>query len=79
MLSYIAFRRFLANPADGKAWVTFTVDRRVEDRRLVVTLVKHTHRRTATVLGADYFAFIRDWNRRMAAPEGRTLSVRRAR
>ena len=69
----------LANPADGKAWVTFTVDRRVEDRRLVVTLVKHTHRRTATVLGADYFAFIRDWNRRMAAPEGRTLSVRRAR
>jgi hypothetical protein len=69
----------LANPADGVPWVTFTVDRRVEDRRLVVTLARHEHRRTATVLGADYFTFIRDWNRRMAAPEGRTLSVRRTR
>ena len=68
----------LANPSDGTPWVTFTVDRREEEGRLVVTLVRHEHRRTSTVLGADYFTFIRDWNRRMAAPAGRTLSVRRA-
>ncbi len=67
----------LKNPADGSPWVTFTVERRVVDRRLVVTLTRHEHRRTTTVLGADYFPFIRDWNRRMAAPSGRTLTVRR--
>ncbi len=68
----------LANPADSSPWVTFKVDRRTEDGRLVVTLVRVIHRRTATVLGADYFPFIRDWNRRMAAPAGRTITVRRA-
>ena len=69
----------LANPADSSPWVTFTVDSRTENNRLVVTLVRCIHRRTATVLGADYFPFIRDWNRRMAAPAGRTITVRRAR
>ena len=67
----------LKNPADGTPWVTFTVERRLVDRRLVVTLTRHEHRRTTTVLGADYFPFFRDWNRRMAAPSGRTLTVRR--
>ena len=69
----------LRSPADGSPWITFTVARRVEAGRLTVTLTRHIHRRTASVLGADYCPFIRDWNRRMAAPAGRTLTVRRAR
>ena len=67
----------LKNPADGTPWVTFTVASHVKDRRLTVTLTRKIHRRTDSVLGADYSPFIRDWNRRMAAPSGRTLTVRR--
>ena len=67
----------LKSPSDGQPWVTFTVEKRIADQRLVVTLMRHEHRRTTTVLSADYFPFIRDWNRRMAVLAGRTLTVRR--
>ena len=69
----------LCDPASGEPWVTFSVTTKVEARRLLVTLVKHTHRRTTTVLGADYAPFFRDWNRRMAARAASTIVVRRAR
>ncbi len=67
----------LKNPQDGSPWVTFKVNRRLVEGRLSVTLERHVHRRTQTVLGADYFSFFRDWNRRMAAPSGRTITIRR--
>lgn len=68
----------LRNPADTKdEWLTYTVSSRIEDNCLHVTLRRCARREKATKLSADFFPFLRDWNRRATSLEGRTVTVRR--
>ena len=68
----------LANPTcPGETWLAHDVSHRVVDGRLHVTVRRRVQRARATTLSADYFPFLRDWNRRAASRACRTLTVRR--
>jgi hypothetical protein len=68
------------NPADGaETWLTHDVTHRIEDGRLRVTVRRRARRDRAVQLSADYFPFLRDWNRRAASRACRTLTVRKRR
>ncbi len=68
----------LSNPVRlDEAWLEHDVSHRVEDGRLHVTVRRRARREHATQLPADYFPFLRDWNRRAASRACRTLSVRK--
>ena len=68
----------LANPADGlDIWMTHDVSHTVVDGQLHVTVRRRAHRARATQLTADYFPFLRDWNRRAASRACRTLTLRK--
>ena len=70
----------LSNPArPGEAWLTHDVSHRIENDRLCVTVRRCVRREHATQLSADYFPFLRDWNRRAASRACRTLIVRKTR
>ncbi|MBR1587431.1 MAG: DUF3857 domain-containing protein [Kiritimatiellae bacterium] len=69
----------LANPMrPDEAWLTHDVSQRVVDGRLRVTVRRRARREHATLLTADYFPFLRDWNRRASSRACRTLTVRKA-
>ena len=80
---YVAIERLpesllLSNPTrPEEAWLTHDVAHRIEDGRLHVTVRRRVRREQATQLSADYFPFLRDWNRRAASRACRTLIVRR--
>ena len=68
----------LSNPMrPDEAWLTHDVSHRIEDGRLRVTVRRCVRREHATQLSADYFPFLRDWNRRAASRACRTLVVRK--
>ena len=68
----------LVNPADGTdVWLTHDMSHEVVDGVLRVTVRRRARREHATQLPADYFPFLRDWNRRAASRACRTLVVRR--
>lgn len=68
----------LINPTNvDDVWLLHRVKSRVEDGRLVVTVSRTTQRPRMTILPADYFAFLEDWNRRASSTAGRTIVVRR--
>jgi hypothetical protein len=68
----------LVNPADGSdVWMTHDVSHKVVDRQLHVTVRRRAHRARATQLTADYFQFLRDWNRRASSRACRTLTIRK--
>ena len=70
----------LSNPMrPGETWLKHDVSHRVEGGRLHVTVRRRTRREHATQLPADYFPFLRDWNRRAASRACRTLVVRKRR
>ncbi len=64
------------NAADR--WLVNTVQHDVKDNRLHVRVRRVTVRRTATQLGADYAPYLKDWNKRAASLEARTITVRKA-
>ncbi|MGN0853353.1 MAG: DUF3857 domain-containing protein [Kiritimatiellia bacterium] len=68
----------LRNPLDAaEIWLEHEVTSRVEGERLVVTVTRRSRRERATMLSPDYFAFLKDWNRRAASFACRTVVVRR--
>ena len=68
----------LCNPLDrNDVWLTHKTTSAMRDGRLVVTVKRMTFRPKAAMLSADYHAFLRDWNRRAASAEARTVSVRK--
>ena len=70
----------LSNPTrPEEAWLTHDVSHQIEDGRLHVTVRRRVRRDRATQLSADYFPFLRDWNRRAASRACRTLVVRKRR
>ena len=70
----------LSNPMrPAEAWLTHDVTHRIVDGRLRVTVRRRVRREHATQLPADYFPFLRDWNRRASSRACRTLTVRKAR
>ena len=70
----------LSNPTrPEEEWLAHDVSHRIEDGRLHVTVCRRVRRERATQLSADYFPFLRDWNRRAASRACRTLIVRKTR
>ena len=70
----------LSNPiCPDEAWLTHDVTHRIVDGRMRVTVRRRARREHATQLTADYFPFLRDWNRRASSRACRTLTVRKAR
>ena len=70
----------LANPMrPEEAWLAHDVSQRIVGDRLHVTVRRRARRERATQLTADYFPFLRDWNRRASSRACRTLTVRKAR
>ena len=68
----------LVNPADGTdVWMTHDVSHKVVAGQLRVTVRRRAHRARATQLTADYFQFLRDWNRRASSRACRTLTIRK--
>lgn len=68
----------LRNPLRAnEIWLKHEVKSRVENGRLVVTVTRRVAREKSTMLSSDYFAFLKDWNRRAASPACRTVVVRR--
>ena len=68
----------LVNPLDPKdVWLTHKVMSKVRDGRLVVTVKRMVFRSRAVMLSADYYPFLRDWNRRASSLDVRTVSVRK--
>ncbi len=70
----------LCNPMrQDEAWLTHDVSQRIVGGRLHVTVRRRARREHATQLTADYFPFLRDWNRRASSRACRTLTVRKTR
>lgn len=70
----------LSNPTrPEETWLAHDVSHRIADGRLHVTVRRRTRREHATQLSADYFPFLRDWNRRASSRACRTLTVRKTR
>ena len=66
------------SPTDASLWCLSRVRSRInEEGRLEVTVHRTMTRRTSSVLEATYFPLLKDWSRLSAAPETRTISVRR--
>ena len=70
----------LSNPMrHDEAWMKHTVSHKIVDGRMHVTVNRRARREHATQLPADYFQFLRDWNRRASSRACRTLTVRKSR
>ena len=68
----------LCNPLNPKdVWLTHKASSKVRDGRLVVTVEREAFRTKAVMLTADYYPFLRDWNRRAASADARTVTVRK--
>ena len=68
----------LCNPLDPKdVWLTHKATTAMKDGRLVVTVWRCVNRVKAVSLSADYYPFLRDWNRRATSLDVRTVSVRK--
>ena len=68
----------LSNPMrPEETWLAHDVSREIVDGRLHVTVRRRARRERATQLAADYFPFLRDWNRRASSRACRTLVVRK--
>ncbi len=69
----------IANPTKpADVWLVNTVTHRVVDGTLRVTVKRRAQRSTATQLGPDFHPYLKDWNKRAAALEARTITVRRS-
>ena len=70
----------LCNPLDPKdVWLTHKATSEMRDGRLVVTVKRVVFRSKAVMLTADYYPFLRDWNRRASSLDARTVTVRSGR
>ena len=68
----------LCNPLDPKdVWLTHKATSAMKDGHLVVTVWRHVYRVKAVSLSADYYPFLRDWNRRATSLDVRTVTVRK--
>lgn len=68
----------LRNPHDeADVWLRQTVAAKVADGRLHVTVRRRAGRAKAVRLDAAYAPFLREWNRRAAALNARTVTARR--
>jgi len=68
----------IRNPRDrNEVWLRHAVTQRMVDGRLHVTVRRCVSREHATLLDADDHPFLREWNRRAAAEDVRTISIRR--
>ncbi|MCQ2393968.1 MAG: DUF3857 domain-containing protein [Kiritimatiellae bacterium] len=69
----------ILNPTKkDETWLVNTVTQKVVDGCLHVTISRKAARKEATQLGADYDAYLKDWNKRAASLEARTITVRRS-
>ena len=69
----------VANPHDpNEVWLVNTVEQQVVDGCLHVTVTRTARREAAVQLGADFAPYLKDWNKRAASLEARTLTVRRS-
>ena len=68
----------LRNPLDPKdVWLTHKATSEMRDGHLVVTVRRCVSRAKAVSLSADYYPFLRDWNRRATSLDARTVTVRK--
>ena len=68
----------LVNPLKpGERWLTFAVERAVQDGRLTVTLTRTVDKHPDARLAKGYFALLKDWTREAMSRANRTITVRR--
>ena len=80
LLEHLPENLLLSNPMrHDEAWMKHTVSHKIVDGRMHVTVNRRARREHATQLPADYFQFLRDWNRRASSRACRTLTVRKSR